>query len=157
MEQLTYPYVKHNHLTSAAGLVERDDGAILLVLSPRRGWEFPGGLIEPGENIEDALRREIHEESGVDVEITGFVGVSKNVVRNIVNMDFRCRYVSGELTVSEESPEVGWFSRKDALAAITDPLIRKRFINMLDGHGKVHIINFIKEPFSIVSEFDLPV
>lgn len=156
MEQLSYPYVKHNHLTSAAGLVTRDDGAVLLVLSPRRGWEFPGGLIEPGEPIEDALRREIREESGVEVEITGFAGVSKNVVKDIVNIDFRCRYVGGELSTSEESPQVGWFTREEAVKAVTDPLIKKRFMNMLDGGGMVHIINFVKEPFSIVSEIDLP-
>lgn len=157
MENLTYPYVKYNHLTSAAGLVRRDDGAILLILSPRRGWEFPGGLIEPGEPIEEALRREIREESGVEVEIESFVGVSKNVVKNIVNLDFRCRYVSGELATSDESPQVGWFTREQAIEAVTDPLIKKRFMNMLDGGGMVHIINFVKEPFSIVSEIDIPV
>lgn len=157
MENTTYPYVKHNHLTSAAGLVRRADGAILLILSPRRGWEFPGGMIEPGEPVEEALRREIREESGVEVEIESFVGVSKNVVKNIVNLDFRCRYVSGELATSEESPQVGWFTREQAVEAVTDPLIKKRFMNMLDGGGMVHIINFVKEPFSIVSEIDIPV
>ncbi len=156
METSTYPYVKHNHLTSAAGLVVRDDGCILLVFSPRRGWEFPGGLIEPGEPIEEALRREIREESGVEVGITGFVGVSKNVIKDIVNLDFRCRYMGGELTTSEESPRVGWFTREEAVSAVTDPLIKKRFMNMLDGRGTIHIINFIKEPYSIVSEIEIP-
>jgi len=157
METLTYPYVKHNHLTSAAGLVVRDDGMVLLVLSPRRGWEFPGGLIEPGEPIDAALLREIKEESGVDAEVIGFVGVCKNVEKNIVNMDFRCRYIGGELATSDESPQVRWFAPEEAVDMITDELIKKRFLNMMDGGGMAHIFSFIKEPFSVVSEMTLPV
>lgn len=157
MEQLQYPYVKHNHLTSAAGLVTREDGCVLLVLSPRRGWEFPGGMIEPGEPVEEALRREIREESGVEVEITSFVGISKNVVKNIVNLDFRCSYAGGELATSDESPQVGWFTKEKAIEMVTDPLIKKRFMNMLGNDGMVHIFAFVKEPYEIISEVTLPV
>ena len=79
------------HLVSVAGLVTNSEGKLLLVKSPWRGWEYPGGLIEPGETFQAALHREIREEAGVEVEITGFVGICKNVERNIVNIDFTCR------------------------------------------------------------------
>jgi len=79
------------------------------------------------------------------------------VVKNIVNLDFRCKFVGGELTTSDESPEVGWFSPAQAVEAVTDPLIKLRFMNMLEGHGMVHIINFVKEPFRVVSQIDIPV
>ena len=55
--------MQHNHLVSVAALVRNDEGQILLVNSPWRGWEYPGGLIEPGETFETALRREIREAS----------------------------------------------------------------------------------------------
>ena len=149
--------MEYTHLVSCAGLVTNDEGKILLVKSPLRGWEYPGGIIEPGETFQEALRREIREEAGVEVEITGFIGICNNIEKNIVNIDFTCRYIGGDLVTSEESSQVEWFTREEALMAITDPLIKKRFINMQDGGGMVHIINFIKEPFSIVSEIDIPV
>ena len=81
--------MEHTHLVSVAALVTNERGEILLVNSPWRGWEYPGGLIEPGETFQEALHREIQEEAGVEVEITGFVGICKNLERDIVNIDFR--------------------------------------------------------------------
>ena len=75
--------MEHTHLVSVAALVTNEKNEILLVNSPWRGWEYPGGLIEPGESFEAALKREVREEAGVEIEITGFVGICKNVERNI--------------------------------------------------------------------------
>ena len=93
--------MEYTHLVSVAALVTNETGEILLVKSPWRGWEYPGGLIEPGESFEAALKREVREEAGVEIEITGFVGICKNVARNIVNIDFTARYAGGRLTTSE--------------------------------------------------------
>lgn len=140
--------MSYNHKVSVAALVTNDEGKILMVNSPWRGWEYPGGLIEPGETFQQALHREIREEAGVEVEITGFVGICKNVEKDIVNIDFTARYVGGELTTSEESTEVKWFTPEEALAAITFPLTKKRLINMLSGDDEVHLFGFKREPFT---------
>ena len=145
--------MEKTHLVSVAGLVTNDEGKILLVNSPWRGWEYPGGLIEPGETFEAALRREIREESGVEVEIERFVGICKNVEKDIVNIDFACRYVSGELTTSEESTEVIWATPEEALAMITFPLTKKRLSNMLSGSREAVFFGFRREPFTVVEEF----
>ena len=150
--------MEHTHLVSVAALVTNDQGQILLVNSPWRGWEYPGGLIEPGESFEAALKREIVEESGVEIEITGFVGICKNVARDIVNIDFTARYTGGELTTSEESTEVGWFAPEKALEMITFPLTKKRLINMLSGDKTVHLFGFRYENgFETVEELEYPV
>lgn len=140
------------HLVSCAGLVTNDQGKILLVKSPLRGWEYPGGLIEPGETFQQALKREIREESGVEVEITGFVGICKNVERDIVNIDFTCRYVSGNLTTSEESTEVIWATPEEAFSLITFPLTRKRLQNMLSKSADAALFCYETTDFTITED-----
>lgn len=137
--------MEHTHLVSVAALVTNNQGQILLVNSPWRGWEYPGGLIEPGETFQEALHREIREEAGVEVEITGFVGICKNLERNIVNIDFTARYLRGELTPSEESTEVVWATPEEAMEMITFPLTRKRLQNMLSGREEAALFCFRRE------------
>ena len=144
--------MEYNHFVSVAGLVSNDQGEILLVKSPWRGWEYPGGLIEPGETFQEALHREIREESGVEVEITGFVGICKNIERNIVNIDFTCRYTGGELTTSEESTEVMWATPEEAMKLITFPLTKKRLLNMLSGREDAVLFSFKREEGFQVTE-----
>lgn len=144
--------MEHNHFVSCAALVTNKEGEILLVKSPWRGWEFPGGLIEPGETFQEALRREIREEAGVEVEITGFVGVCKNVEKDIVNIDFTAHYVGGELTTSEESTEVVWASPEKAMEMITFPLTKKRLTNMLSGREEAALFCFKRDPFTVTED-----
>lgn len=109
-------------------------------------------MVEPGETFQDTLIREIKEEAGVDVEITGFIGLCKNVEKDVVNIDFSCRYLKGELTTSNESSEVRWVKKEDALDMVTFPLTRKRLQNMLSENDKVTCFCFKREPFEIVAE-----
>ena len=137
--------MEYTHFVSVAALVTNELGQILLVKSPWRGWEYPGGLIEPGETFQEALHREVREESGVEIEITGFVGICKNVERDIVNIDFTAKYAGGELRTSEESTEVIWASPEEALDLITFPLTRKRLENMLSGRKEATLFCFQRE------------
>ena len=95
-------------------------------------------MVEPGETFQEALIREIKEEAGIDVEITGYIGLCKNVEKDIVNIDFSCKYISGELTTSNESSEVKWVKKEDALDMVTFPLTRKRLEKMLSESDKVN-------------------
>lgn len=146
------------HLVSVAALVTNEKGEILLVNSPWRGWEYPGGLIEPGETFQQALHREVLEESGAEIEITGFVGICKNIERNIVNIDFTARYIGGELRTSEESTEVLWATPEQAMEMITFPLTRKRLKNMLSGREEAVLFCFEREKgFCVAEDASFPI
>lgn len=150
--------MKPTHLVSVAALVTNDRGEILLVKSPWRGWEYPGGLIEPGETFEEALHREVREESGVEIEITGFIGICKNIERDIVNIDFTARCIGGALATSEESTEVVWAAPEAAAEMITFPLTKKRLENMLSGRDAVSLFCFKREEgFSVKEDAQFPV
>lgn len=77
---------------SVAGAVVREDGRVLVIRRADNGtWEPPGGVLELTETIEDGVRREIHEETGIKVGVERLTGVCKNVARGIVVLVFRCR------------------------------------------------------------------
>ena len=149
--------MEYTHFVSVAGLVYNDKDEILLLESPIRGWEYPGGMVEPGETLQDALIREIKEETGVDIEITGFIGICKNIQKDVVNIDFACRYLGGELATSDESLHVKWVKKDEALNLVTFPLTKKRLENMLSADNMASCFNFKREPFEVVTEGRYPV
>ena len=69
------------HIVAAAGIVVNSSGEILLVKNNRRGWEFPGGQVEVGENVIDAVKREIMEEAGVEIEVGEVFCISSNTCK----------------------------------------------------------------------------
>lgn len=79
------------HSVSVAGIVVRDDGRILAIQRrDNKHWEPPGGVLELEETFEAGVRREVREETGVDVEVERLTGVYKNLSRGIVAFVFRC-------------------------------------------------------------------
>jgi 8-oxo-dGTP diphosphatase len=101
-------------------------GAVILdgesVLLARRGrppgqgkWSIPGGLVHLGERLEDAVVREIEEESGLHVRVLGFCGVVDRVVReqdavryHYVIIDYVAESVGGRLAAGSDAAEVLW-------------------------------------------------
>lgn len=120
------------HIVSAAVAALDDGGRLLLVRSPLRGWEIPGGQVEIGESLEAAARREAHEESGIEVDDLVFCGVFQSLEKSIVNVLFRGRCAGGAPRTSAESLEVGFFEPAEALALVTHANFRERIACCLD-------------------------
>lgn len=120
------------HIVSAAVVALDGDGRLLLVRSPLRGWKMPGGQVEIGESLEAAARREVHEESGIEVDDLVFCGVFQSLEKSIVNVLFKGRCVGGAPLTSAESLEVGFFEPATALELVTHANFHERIAYCLD-------------------------
>lgn len=125
------------HIVAVAGLVTDSQGRALMIRSPRRDWEFPGGQVEEGESLTEALVREVFEETGLTVSVGALVGVYSNVKSHIVMFDFLCHLIGGDLRTSAESLAVEWVPHEAALTRIIRPAIRDRMRDMLEFEGQV--------------------
>jgi 8-oxo-dGTP diphosphatase len=149
------------HSVSVAGVITDDHGrALLIQRRDNHRWEPPGGVLEPGETITDGLRREVREETGLDVEPVALTGVYKNMKRAIIALVFRCKITGGSITTNEEVTAFRWARSADVaeladeayairvLDALADEAYAVRVLQALNGghptavrhHDGVHLI-----------------
>jgi ADP-ribose pyrophosphatase YjhB (NUDIX family) len=109
------------HSVSVAGVITDDHGrALLIQRRDNHRWEPPGGVLELAESIHDGLRREVREETGLDVEPITLTGVYKNLTRGIVALVFRCKVTGGDLTINDEVADFRWASGADVASLMTE-------------------------------------
>jgi ADP-ribose pyrophosphatase YjhB (NUDIX family) len=112
-------------------------------------WALPGGGMELGESIEDCAVREVKEETGLDVEITGLVGVYTNPhhvmkyddgeVRQQFSLCYTTRLLGGELSFDSESTDIAWVE-PDAVSALPmHPSMKLRIDHYLEKRDKPYL------------------
>lgn len=141
------------HIVAVSGLISHPDSKILLIRGPRRGWEFPGGQVEEGENLIEAFQREVQEETGITASIGPLVGIYSNIkAPTKLAFGFLGDYVSGELATSDESLETEWVARHAALQRISNPIIYDRMKDMLDFSGRIVYRVYTNHPYQIYEQ-----
>lgn len=135
------------HSVSVAGIVIDADERVLVIRRADNGhWEMPGGVLELGESFEEGVRREVTEETGMDVEVEQLTGVYKNMTRGIVALVYRCRPGDQAVHPTDEAREVRWMTRTE----INDAMAPAFAIRALDAfapqphtraHDGVHLLD----------------
>jgi len=129
-------------VVGVGGVVIRDGRALLI----RRGspplmgqWSIPGGTLHLGETIAEGIRRELKEETGVDVRVLELIEVFERIFRDaedriqyhFVIVDHLCEFLGGEARAASDVTDTAW-AREDELAdySLTETatrVIRKAF------------------------------
>ncbi|MEL8054540.1 MAG: NUDIX hydrolase [Pseudomonadota bacterium] len=135
----------------AVGCICFRDDEVLLVRrgkAPRAGeWSIPGGRVEPGEPVRDAVLRELQEETGVTAELVALVDVvdavfdsEEEVAFHYVLIDYVARWISGEPIAGDDAIDTR-FVKLSALKAIelwdeTRRVIIKGYEMIQQGNGE---------------------
>ena len=102
-----------------------EDGRILLVergKEPLKGyWSIPGGIVETGEKLEEGIRREVLEETGLDVEPYSMFEIFERIMPDregrpeyhYVLIDYLCRRLSGQPAAASDVSRVAWVSESE--------------------------------------------
>ena len=129
-------------LVGVGAIIIEDDHVVLVKRRhpPLAGeWSIPGGVLEVGETLGEAVVREVLEETGIAVEPSELLGVYDRVLRDndgrtlyhYVLIDFLCRRLNGAPRASGDADEARWFSEQELaklpLPPDTQDVIRKGF------------------------------
>ena len=109
--------MKHEGPRATVDVIVEVDGGIALVRrrNPPPGWAIPGGFIDYGERAEDAARREMREELGLDVELVALLGVYSDPARDPRGHTISSVYVGrahGTPRAGDDAADVGIFSEE---------------------------------------------
>ena len=139
----TYP---SRPIPGVAGIIVHGDSILLSVRGkpPSEGkWGLPGGAVEVGETVEEALVREVAEETSVTVRPLKLVAVLDTIVKDdagrvkyhYILFEYLCEYVSGEVCAGSDAPDARWVPLNNLDSVDMMPVTR-RFVEKILGLEK---------------------
>ena len=107
---------------SVVGIITNANKEVLVLdhlIRPGASWGLPGGFLEPFENPEDGIQRELFEETGLELENIELIRV--RTIRKHIEVLFRADGVGDATVKSREIKEVGWFALDDLPLEMSEP------------------------------------
>jgi ADP-ribose pyrophosphatase YjhB (NUDIX family) len=134
-------------VVAVTAFIQDETGRLLLIRRTDNDlYAIPGGALELGETLTQTVQREVMEETGIAVQVTGLIGVysdpdhviefTDGEVRQEFSICFRANPTGGELRRSNESKEVLWMAPGDLDGLNIHPSIRLRIQHGLDNRGE---------------------
>jgi ADP-ribose pyrophosphatase YjhB (NUDIX family) len=133
-----------NSVVPSTTAVVTDEQARILLIKRRDNdlWALPGGGMDLGESIVETAVREVKEETGLDIEVIGLIGVYTNPrhviaytdgeVRQQFSLCFTTRLIGGQLHVDSESTDIAWTRPQDIESLSMHPSMRLRIQHYLE-------------------------
>jgi 8-oxo-dGTP diphosphatase len=129
------PDKNQRHSVSVAAAIVDEQGRVLGIQRRDNGhWEPPGGVLELDETIEDGLRREVMEETGLSIEIEDLSGIYKNMNRGIVALVFKCRPTGAKPVHTAEAATFRWLEPHE-IHDLVDEAYAVRLLDALADNG----------------------
>lgn len=111
-------------VTGVGAIVLQQDEVLLVRrgTAPQEGlWSLPGGALELGESLHQAVRREVLEETGLDVRVLEFAGAFERITTDsygavqyhYVLLDYLCEIVGGTLAAGDDAADAEWVNRAE--------------------------------------------
>jgi ADP-ribose pyrophosphatase YjhB (NUDIX family) len=127
----------------SAFVLDDDERLLMIRRTDNDLYSIPGGQLELGETLTQTAVRELHEETGIAIEVTGLIGIYSNPdhviaytdgeVRQEFSICVRAQPIGGELQTSSESKEVHWVEQSLLPELPIHPSIRLRIQHGLDN------------------------
>jgi mutator protein MutT len=112
---------------AALAIIRRGDELLLVRRHPQHPhafggmWDMPGGRLEAGETPEQALLREIDEETSLQVRVLAPVSTWAIPELQLVGVSFACDYLAGEVRLTAEHTEYRWLPAEQAFPYLAHP------------------------------------
>ncbi|QBJ66424.1 NUDIX hydrolase [Bacillus anthracis] len=151
-------HVEHKtpkHIVAVAGYLTNEKDEVLLAKVRWRvdTWELPGGQVEEGEALDQAVCREIKEETGLTVKPIGITGVYYNASMNILAVVFKVAYVSGEIKIQHEEIQEAKFvalNEENIDEYITRPHMKSRTLDAMKSSHFIPYETWEVQPYNLI-------